>query len=115
MPNCYKCRKPVRISKKTNQVHSECYLCREKNNKHKKSRHNRVARKNKAKGNCCRLCGFIAAVSAQLDIDHIDGDHSNNDPSNLQVICANCHRLKTYQNRDWEKKKEGVSLPSKQE
>lgn len=32
----------------------------------------------------------------QLDVDHIDGNHSNNKLSNLQTLCANCHRLKTH-------------------
>jgi len=31
----------------------------------------------------------------QLDVDHIDGDSSNNDPSNYMTLCANCHRRKT--------------------
>jgi 5-methylcytosine-specific restriction endonuclease McrA len=29
-------------------------------------------------------------------VDHIDGNHSNNDPANLQTLCKNCHSLKTY-------------------
>lgn len=39
----------------------------------------------------------------QLDIDHVDGDHTNNNPINLQTLCANCHRLKTFLNKDWVK------------
>ena len=30
-----------------------------------------------------------------LDLDHIDGDHDNNTLSNLQILCPNCHSLKT--------------------
>lgn len=26
----------------------------------------------------------------------IDGNHKNDAPSNLQTLCANCHRLKTF-------------------
>ena len=37
----------------------------------------------------------------QLDIDHIDGNRENNDIINLQTLCANCHRLKTYESKDW--------------
>ncbi len=51
----------------------------------------------------CEKCGFIAEHKCQLDIDHIDGNHSNNDVTNLQTLCANCHRLKTYLNEDWKK------------
>ena len=55
------------------------------------------------KGNICSLCGFIPVHRVQLDIDHIDGNPSNNDPLNLQTLCANCHRLKTKLNKDWVK------------
>lgn len=48
----------------------------------------------------CEFCGFIAVHKCQLDVDHIDGNHENNDPLNLQTLCANCHRLKTYVNSD---------------
>jgi 5-methylcytosine-specific restriction endonuclease McrA len=47
----------------------------------------------------CSRCGFVPEDECQLDVDHIDGNHSNNDPSNLQTLCANCHRLKTKQER----------------
>lgn len=53
----------------------------------------------------CNTCGFKAEHKIQMDVDHIDGNHTNNDESNLQVLCANCHRLKTYVNKDWESKK----------
>jgi 5-methylcytosine-specific restriction endonuclease McrA len=49
----------------------------------------------------CSQCGFLAQHRCQLDIDHIDGNHKNEDMSNLQLLCANCHRLKTYLNEDW--------------
>ena len=46
------------------------------------------------------MCGFVPMHPCQLDIDHIDGCHSNNDHDNLQTLCANCHRLKTHMNGD---------------
>lgn len=49
----------------------------------------------------CERCGFIPEHPCQLDVDHIDGNHDNDDPTNLQTLCANCHRLKTMQNQDW--------------
>jgi len=49
----------------------------------------------------CEVCGFVAKNKCQLDVDHIDGNHENNEPSNLQTLCANCHRLKTWNNKDW--------------
>lgn len=51
----------------------------------------------------CEDCGFIPVHTCQLDVDHIDGNHKNNDISNLKTLCANCHRLKTYINKDWRK------------
>ena len=48
----------------------------------------------------CEYCGFKALHSAQIDVDQIDGNHENNEISNLQSLCANCHRLKTIVNRD---------------
>lgn len=52
------------------------------------------------KKNSCERCGFVPEHKMQLDVDHIDGDRFNNDVANLQTLCANCHRLKTYKNRD---------------
>jgi 5-methylcytosine-specific restriction endonuclease McrA len=47
----------------------------------------------------CARCGFVPEDSCQLDVDHLDRDHGNNDPANLQTLCANCHRLKTKRER----------------
>ncbi len=51
----------------------------------------------------CEKCGFQPENLCQLDVDHIDGDNNNNDPTNYQTLCANCHRLKTYLNKEWKK------------
>ena len=53
-----------------------------------------------AKAPTCSLCGFVPVWLGQLDVDHIDGNHANNSPENLQTLCANCHRLKTHLQRD---------------
>lgn len=52
----------------------------------------------------CETCGFVPVNKCQLDVDHTDGDHDNNEENNLQTLCANCHRLKTYLNQDWKSK-----------
>lgn len=49
----------------------------------------------------CSRCGFIPEDPCQLDVDHIDGNRSNNTPTNFQTLCANCHRLKTKQQKDY--------------
>lgn len=65
----------------------ECWKCKEQSyHLHKKD--------------YCENCGFVALHPAQLDVDHIDGNHKNNKIDNLQTLCANCHRLKTIVNKD---------------
>lgn len=46
----------------------------------------------------CRHCGFDNIMC--FTVDHIDGNRFNNDESNLQILCANCHQIKTAVNRD---------------
>lgn len=68
---------------------------------------------------CCAECGFDPAklpriskykesdpvlhnsmIRSALTVDHIDGDHENNAPENLQTLCSNCHNIKTIENGD---------------
>jgi hypothetical protein len=37
----------------------------------------------------------IVAPLWQLEVDHIDGNHKNNQIVNLQTLCSCCHRYKT--------------------
>jgi hypothetical protein len=48
----------------------------------------------------CVMCGFMPEDPCQMDIDHIDGNHKNNNKDNLQALCSNCHRLKSKINKD---------------
>lgn len=50
------------------------------------------------KGDACERCLFVPQHTCQLDVHHLDGDHSNNDPANLETLCANCHRLEHVPN-----------------
>lgn len=50
-------------------------------------------------GHNCPKCGWgevnIHTGKVPLEIDHIDNNPFNHSPSNLQVLCPNCHSLKT--------------------
>lgn len=81
-------------SKGAGKYRKTCYHCHMKGKRFKKDN--------------CERCGFVPEDPVQLDIDHIDADRSNNDPSNLQTLCANCHRLKTKAFDDWNKRREKV-------
>ena len=39
-------------------------------------------------------------IPCQLDLDHIDGNHFNANPENIQTICKNCHIRKTIEEKD---------------
>ena len=45
---------------------------------------------------CCTQCGYNKTREdgrSILEIDHIDGDHTNNTKENLRVLCPNCHAM----------------------
>lgn len=50
----------------------------------------------------CENCGLTEWLSkeAPLELDHIDGDRTNNRLDNLRILCCNCHALTdTYCNK----------------
>ena len=68
----------------------------------------------------CQLCGYKKHFSA-LEFDHTDrsskikavsmlikGNNSwkmvKEEIKKCMLLCSNCHRLKTYENKDWENK-----------
>ena len=70
-------------------------------------------------GKGCECCGFQPVHSCQLDLDHLDpktktyaGKHSAYDAgwswervelelSRCQVLCKNCHALRTHEEQHW--------------
>lgn len=60
----------------------------------------------KIKPKICEDCGYDA-VPEILQVHHMDRNRTNNDISNLKVLCPNCHQIEHYKNRDglWTKKK----------
>lgn len=53
----------------------------------------------KAKERLCRGCNKEYPTIC-LDVDHIDGNRRNNKYHNYQILCANCHRIKTHLCKD---------------
>lgn len=97
---CIKCNKRLQACNGNGSWKPLCKAC----NKKRFGLRTYTSKKKDLRKDFCQACGFKATHKCQLDLDHIDGNHSNNDPTNLQTLCANCHRLKTYLNKDWEQK-----------
>lgn len=89
-------RDQVRLDKKGHLKESICKPCHIKQVHSYSKREYDMFRPHKLK--YCQSCGF-KGHTCQLDIDHIDNNFRNNDLTNLQTLCANCHRLKTYNYR----------------
>jgi 5-methylcytosine-specific restriction endonuclease McrA len=90
------------ILKGGKERHGDVYLsiCH-KNGKTKKVKFYRfiyyIYNQNEISG--CKSCKkdprVFCVFDSKHDIDHIDGNHSNNDPKNLQRLCHSCHSKKT--------------------
>lgn len=58
---------------------------------------------NEERGHVCNICGLTDWNGKQiiLEVSHIDGDPFNNMPSNLELVCPNCHsQSSTYKGRN---------------
>lgn len=102
---CRDCGKNKRAPDGGGRLKAICSSCRKRKYYPNENRRLEVKRRPwlKHRKDKCERCGFVPEHECQLDVDHIDGNRKNNDPSNYQTLCANCHRLKTFRARDWEK------------
>lgn len=54
----------------------------------------------------CEICQneFWNGKPIPLEIHHIDGDHSNKSPDNIQMVCPNCHtQTDNYKSKNMKK------------
>ena len=63
------------------------------------------------KGSSCEECGWDEYHpidnNSLTEIDHIDGNAENCKPSNLKILCPNCHSMTpTFRNRNKNSKRE---------
>ena len=117
---CLNCGKELKY-KSSNSFHKFCdnkcqaeynykqYIERWKNNlesglsgKYQLSQHIRRYIFEKYNNKCCQ-CGWSEinpySNTIPLEIDHVDGDYTNNKEENLRLLCPNCHSLTpTYKN-----------------
>jgi 5-methylcytosine-specific restriction endonuclease McrA len=52
-------------------------------------------------GGVCARCKFEPEHPVQLKFDHIDGNPMNSSDDNIQLLCGNCHDLKTLLHQDY--------------
>jgi hypothetical protein len=97
MPNCHKT-----VGQHNKQTNKNKQVC----STHRTKRKNEVgtwkmnqgcANRDGHYGFPCSCC--IILDPAQLDINHIDGNNSNRDPANIEVLCKMCHIMVTLRNQ----------------
>lgn len=90
---CIRCGKPIKYYRSSVTCSYKCsnvhFKDKQQNARDNSSKivHNYRTIGLKANGKQCVVCGEKIAVC----IHHHDGDHSNNDPTNLVPLCANHH------------------------
>lgn len=111
-PRCINknCINPVAVSKGTiylskgREIRSVCSQCHLASYKKKPLKPGVIAhKKTKCENEDGHLgfnCSSIIHYPGVLELDHIDGNHNNNIPENLQTLCVVCHKYKSFINGD---------------
>lgn len=104
--NCLNCGQPVGRGRKycSNQCQAERTktLINEQILRGEEVRHQQVRRYlMDTYGAKCMLCGWakenVVTKRVPIELDHIDGNSSNNDLNNVRLLCPNCHSIQpTY-------------------
>lgn len=112
-PQCINdgCENPVGLSNgslsdpKGRTLRTVCNPCHKAGYKNKPLPENVTAHKKSFCENVDGRLGFVCTTtirfSGQLELDHIDGDHINNTPENVQTLCKDCHAIKSWTNGDY--------------
>lgn len=59
-----------------------------------------------ARAPLCEHCTDEGRVTAASEVDHIDGNSRNNDPSNLRSLCKPHHSRRTATDQAWGRKRQ---------
>lgn len=129
MKTCGNCKKTKTLDKfskrgnsRPNDYQNNCKECRAVENRERKRHMSSLVKRWKLRKGCLN-CDFKAEHSCQLDIDHIipklskgkcrqaintgwSKKRMKEELSKCQVLCANCHRLKTYRDKTMFQKSE---------
>lgn len=91
--NCESCGKEVLKSASISKRNTGNYCSRECYDSRRKKDLKRLKRSTKYYDDLLSNSSCACGVSEKylLQIHHMDGNHNNNDESNIEVVCANCH------------------------
>jgi hypothetical protein len=98
-----------RIAEKRNAIYRQKILTLPYSDLKFEQLRKRIFIEQEGKCNCCGISEWMGK-SLTLELEHKDGNHYNNERSNLEMICPNCHsQTDTWRGRNKTKKRKAVS------